>query len=129
MQKQGIGNRTHPSKAWMGHPVATLALGDERSRWDSDGTDATGVHIDDHYAQRAVDWFSIEALVEGESLFHGALIGCGFQAEADGEACDFGAQSLLIALDEEDIELAGPDGVLLSEVDVGSSYGDAEGAA
>ncbi len=112
-----------------GAPHYDLALGDERSGGHGDRADASGIYIDDDDAERATYLFRIETFVEGEPLFHGALIGYGLQAQADGEACDFSAESFLIALDEEDVEFAGPDGVLLREVEVRSGDGDAESAS
>src|SRR5581483_7194174 len=105
------------------------ALSDYGTGWDCNRAHVAGVDVDDDDSQRPGIEFLVKALVEGEAFFDGSLIGRLFQAQADCKAGDLGAEGLLIATDEEDVELPCPDGVLLSQAEVRAGDGHAQSAA
>src|SRR6185437_3426249 len=72
--------------------------------------DTAGVYIHDDDAERAEICFGLElnALVEGEPIAHGVLVGGGLEMQADGLAGDVSALAGCIAFDEEYVELTGP---------------------
>jgi len=112
-------------RSFSGVGPARSALRDQRTRGYSHGTDAARGDVDHHDSERALHLFALNALIEGEALSHSTFISEGLQMQSDGESGDPGTKGFLISLNEEDVELAGPDRILLFQVQIGPGNRDA----